>query len=160
MGADIKKENECFQKDYDKLYAEGNWNKDKLEAMKNYKKLIYYNLAIDAMENGQGFPGSQYLEPPQEMRNMNNSGFGNIPHYPRGGSGMYYDSNPMPNRMMPWDNGNRYHDNMNASGRRYYDDKKKDILHTLHHMMDDTEDHKKKDALKFVIDVLESEQLM
>ncbi len=153
MGADIKKENECFQKDYDKLYAEGNWGKDKLEAMKNYKKLIYYNLAIEAMENGQGFPGSQYLEYPQEM---NNRGYGRMNTSQRGGAGMYYDHNPMDASVMPWENGNRYYDNMNGSGRRYYDDKKKNVIHKLHYMMDNTDDSERKDALKFAIDMLES----
>ena len=61
MSADIKRENESFQQDYNKLYAKGAWGKDELDMMKNLKKLIYYNLAIEAMEEGQGHPGKGHL---------------------------------------------------------------------------------------------------
>ena len=59
--SDIQKENECFQQDYEELYARGKWNGDELDRMKNYKKLIYYNLAIEAMQNGEGRPGKGHL---------------------------------------------------------------------------------------------------
>ncbi len=159
MGADIKKENECFQKDYDKLYAKGTWSKDDLEAMKNYKKLIYYNLAIDGMENGQGFPGSEYTDYQPDMRMMNNGGYGRQNSNNRGGSGMGYGAYPMNgmnNMNMPWESGNRFYDNMGGSGRRYYDDEKKNAIHKLHHMMDNTDDPERKNALRLAINELES----
>lgn len=152
--ADIMKENECFQKDYDKLYAEGSWNKDKLDMMKNLKKLIYYNLAIEGMQNGAGFPGSEHMDDMSFRRGRNpmNGQYmsRDMGRGMNGGSGMYYPS---------YMDGNSWDDRiygMNMSGRRYYDSEKEKAIHKLHHMMENEDNAEKKNALKLAITELES----
>lgn len=145
--ADIMKENECFQKDYDKIYAKGQWTKEDLENMKNYKKLIYYNMAINGMENGGGFPGSEYID----MNGTNSFRRGRNPMNGQymsrdmgmNGSGLYYP---------------QYMDGMNMSGRRYYDSEKEKAIHKLHHMMENEDNAEKKNALKMAVTVLEEQK--
>ena len=150
--ADIMKENECFQKDYNKMYDKGTWNKDELEMMKNLKKLIYYNLVIDAMENGGSYPGSEHMP---EMsfrrgRNMNNGRFmSRDMYYPPYMDGNSWD---MDGRM---NSGRNYYDNNGSSGRNYYDSEKEKAIHKLHHMMENEDNVEKKNALKMAIMELE-----
>jgi len=148
MGDTMKKENECFQKDYDKLYAKGSWNKDEISMMKDLKKLIYYNLVIDAMENGDEYPGSEYMP---DMRNsfasrgrMRNSmgQYTSGGMYGNGGYGMYYPHYMDENS---WDNA------MGTSGRRYYDSEKEKAMHQFHKMLENTDDPERKSALNFAI---------
>lgn len=152
MAEDVMKEVECFQKDYDKLYAKGTWNKDELSMMKDYKKLIYYTLVIDSMKNGNGYPGEEYMPngmSGRRMRNPMNGQYmsGNMyQDMGRNGSGTYYH---------PYMDGNMYYDGMNTSGRRYYDSEKEKAIHKLHHMMDNTDDSERKNALKFALNELE-----
>ena len=161
--ADIMKENECFQKDYDKIYAKGQWTKEDLENMKNYKKLIYYNMAINGMENGGGFPGSEYMD----MNETNSFRRGRNPmngqymsrdmgSYNGGmnGSGLYY---PQYMDGNSW-NGRGSYDGMNMSGRRYYDSEKEKAIHKLHHMMENEDNAEKKNALKMAVTVLEEQK--
>lgn len=137
MGYDIRKENECFEKDYEKLYSKGSWNKDEIAMMKDYKKLIYYNLVIDAMQNGGDYPGSEYMP---DMRNSYARG--------RDSMGRFTSGNMSRNMYYPdWD--------MNMSGRRYYDSEKEKAIHKLHHMMENTDDAERKSALNFAIHELE-----
>lgn len=150
--ADIMKENECFQKDYNKMYDKGTWNKDELEMMKNLKKLIYYNLVIDAMENGGSYPGSKYI-PEMSFRrgsNMNNGRFmSRDMYYPPYMDGNSWD---MDGRM---NSGRNYYDNNGSSGRNYYDSEKEKAIHKLHHMMENEDNVEKKNALKMAIMELE-----
>lgn len=156
MAENIMKENECFQKDYDKLYAKDVWSKDDLEQMKDLKKLMYYNLVIDAMENGGEYPGSEHMPEMSYARGRNRMGqftsgnngmtYGNW--NANNASGMYYPEYPMMN-------GNRYYDGMNTSGRRYYDSERENAIHMLHHMMEDTDDKEKKSKLKLILSELE-----
>lgn len=139
MAEDVMKEVECFQKDYDKLYAKGTWNKDELSMMKDYKKLIYYSLVIDSMKNGTGYPGEEYMPNGMSGRRMRNPM-----------NGQYMSGN-----MYPYMSGNMYYDGMNTSGRRYYDSEKEKAIHKLHHMMDSTDDPERKNALKFALNELE-----
>ncbi len=150
MGEQCKKENMAFQQDYDKMFAKGTWSPQEIDAMKNLKKLIYYNLAIEAMEEGQGHPGAGHLPEMSYARGRNAMGqytsgngddwegrSGHHPYYPDMGSGMYYDG-------------------MNdRSGRRYYDSEKEKAIHKLHHMMDNTDDPERKNALKIALNELE-----
>lgn len=146
MGAEMKRQNEQFQEDFDKIFAKGTWTKDEIAMMKDLKKLIYYNKVICAMDEGGEYPGSEHMPDMSYAR-------GNQRHNPMNGqfmsngSGIYYPDYPMMN-------GNRYYD-MNSSGRRYYDDEKKNALHKLHHMMDMEENPEKKNALKIAINELE-----
>ena len=147
MGEQCKEENKTFQQDYEKMYAKGNWTPQEVSMMKDLKKLIYYNLVIDAMENGNGYPGDKYMPDMSYARGRNSMGqftsgdnwdrmSGNYPHYPDMG-GMYYDG-------------------MNdRSGRRYYDSEKEKAIHKLHHMMDNTDDPERKNALKIALNELE-----
>lgn len=134
MGADIRKENETFQADYDKLYAKGAWDKDALCMMKDLKKLIYYNLVIDGMQNGQGFPGSEHMGDMSYARG-------------RDGMGRYTSGDISREYRDPWDR--------EYSGRRYYDSEKEKAIHKLHHMMENTDDPERKNALKIAINELE-----
>jgi hypothetical protein len=134
MGADIRKENETFQADYDKLYAKGAWDKDALCMMKDLKKLIYYNLAIEGMQNGQGFPGSEHMGEMSYARGRDSLG-----RYTSGDMSREYRD--------PWDR--------EYSGRRYYDSEKEKAIHKLHHMMENTDDPERKNALKIAINELE-----
>lgn len=148
MGEQCKKENMAFQQDYDKMFAKGTWSPQEIDAMKNLKKLIYYNLAIEAMENGQGHPSDGYLPEMSYARGRNAMGqftsgdnwdnrSGHYPYYPDMGGGMYYDGMN------------------NSSGRRYYDSEKEKAIHKLHHMMDNTDDPERKNALKIALNELE-----
>ena len=145
MGADIKRQNEVFQADYDKIYAKGTWTDSEVARMKDYKKLIYYNLAVCAMEEGEGHPGEGYLpemsgargRDPMTGRYMSrDSGLDNWNH---SGSGMYYDGG-------------------NSSYRRYYDGEKEKAVHQLHRMMENTDDPERKNALRFAITMAEQQR--
>lgn len=180
MGADYKKENECFEKDYDKIYAKGAWNKDELSMMKDLKKLMYYNLVIDAMENGGEYPGSEYMDNMGNMsfrrgRNQNNGqfmsrdmsrGYGNMGYGAGGsdgGSGMYYPPYMDMNSYAGGGGGRGSNAGggrgsggwENSSGRRYYDSEKEKALHQFHKMMENTDDPDRKSALNFAIHELE-----
>lgn len=159
MGESLMKENECFQKDYDKLYAKGAWNKDEISMMKDFKKLIYYNLVIDAMKNGEEYPGSEHMPEMSYRRGrnpMNGQYMSMDMRGMNGGSGMYYPPY-MDNSYDNWNNGsgNRYYDDMRSSGRRYYDSEKEKAIHKLHHMMENEDNAEKKNALKLAITELE-----
>lgn len=152
MAENTMKEVECFQKDYDKLYAKGSWNKDEIAMMKDLKKLIYYSLVIDSMQNGNGYPGEEYMPEGMSGRRMRNPMNG---QYMSGymyrdmghnGSGMYH---------YPYMDGNMYYDDMRTSGRRYYDSEKEKAIHKLHHMMENEDNAEKKNALKLAITELE-----
>lgn len=141
MGEQCKKENMAFQQDYDKLFQKGTWNPQEIDAMKNLKKLIYYNLAIEAMEEGQGHPGAGHLPEMSYARGRNAMGQytsgDSHPYYPDMGSGMYYDG-------------------MNdRSGRRYLDSEKEKAIHQLHHMMDNTDDPARKSAINYALKMIE-----
>lgn len=183
MGStDIKSQNECFERDYRKLYDEGSWNKDKIAMMKDLKKLIYYNLVIEAMENGGEYPGSEYM-PEMSFRRGRNpmngqfmsrdmayGGYGNMGYGANDGrgSGMYYPQpyggygdggsngggNSGANNGGGGGRGSGGWDN--SSGRRYYDSEKEKAIHKLHHMMENTDDAERKNALKIAITELES----
>lgn len=155
--ADVMKENECFLKDYNKLYDKGTWNKDEIAMMKDLKKLIYYNLVIDAMQNSGDYPGSEHMPEmsyrrgrnpmngqymSRDMRSMDNWNGMN------GGSGMYYPQDYMGDNNWSWGG--------NMSGRRYYDSEKEKAIHKLHHMLENEDNAEKKNALKLAITELES----
>ena len=141
MGEQCKKENMAFQQDYDKLFQKGTWNPQEISAMKDLKKLIYYNLAIEAMEEGQGHPGAGHLPEMSYARGRNAMGQytsgDSHPYYPDMGGGMYYDG-------------------MNdRSGRRYLDSEKEKAIHQLHHMMDNTDDPARKSAINYALKMIE-----
>lgn len=157
MGADIKRENEAFLADYKKVYDKGTWSLEDLTRMKEYKKLIYYNLAICAMEDGDGFPGSEHLTAGARGRNpmgqfTSGNRWGNPDYSDMGyGTGMGH---------YPWETGNRYYDDMEGtSGRRYYDSEKKKTLHKLHSMLENTDDPERRSALEFAINVMEHDKM-
>ena len=137
MGEQCKEKNRTFQQDYEKMYAKGTWSPQEVAMMKDLKKLIYYNLVIDAMENGNGYPGDKYMSDMSYARGRNSMGqFTSGDNWDRM-SGMYYDG-------------------MNdRSGRRYYDSEKEKAIHKLHHMMDNTDDPERKNALKIALNELE-----
>ena len=154
MGEQCMKENAAYQQDYDKMFAKGTWSPQEISMMKDLKKLIYYNLAIDAMENGQGHPGEGHLPEMSYARNRNAMGqftsgtgsyggdnwdnrSGHYPYYPDMGGGMYYDGMN------------------NSSGRRYYDSEKEKAIHQLHHMLDGTDDPARKSAINFALKMIE-----
>lgn len=168
MGDQVKQQNEAFEKDFNTLYAKSTWTKDDIAQMKDLKKLIYYNKVICAMDEGGEYPGSDYM-PETAMsyrrgRNQYNGQFmsrdggsyngggsvygmsNNGGGYNNGGSGVYYPDNPMWNAQS-WSN--------NTSGRRYYDSEKEKAIHKLHHMMENTDDPERKNALKIAINELE-----
>lgn len=156
MAENFKKENECFQKDYDKLYSKGSWNKDEITMMKDLKKLMYYNLVIDAMENSGDYPGSEYMPEMSYRRGRNpmNGQFISRDMSRDMGSGMYYPPYMDGNSWGGSYNNNSYND-MRSSGRRYYDSEKEKAIHKLHHMMENEDNAEKKNALKLAITELE-----
>lgn len=149
MGEQCKKENMAFQQDYDKMFAKGNWNPQEISMMKDLKKLIYYNLAIEAMEEGQGHPGAGHLPEMSYARGRNAMG-----QY-TSGNGEDWDGRSGHHPYYP-DMGGMYYNGMNdRSGRRYYDSEKEKAIHKLHHMMDNTDDPERKNALKIALNELE-----
>lgn len=155
MGESMHKENECFQKDYQRIYDKGTWSKDEISMMKDLKKLIYYNLVIDAMENGGSYPGSEHMPEMSFMRGRDAATgryMSRAMNGMNGGSGTYYPPYMDGNS---W-NSQRYDDmGMNTSGRRYYDSEKEKAIHKLHHMMENEDNAEKKNALKLAITELE-----
>jgi len=151
MGDTNKKHVEEFEKDYEKIASKGTWDDKDLERMKNLQKIMYYIELRCAMKEGQEYPGSEYMPDSNMSYAMNYATHGNQMRNPMNGrymgrgSGTYY-----PPYM-----DNRYYDDMGSSGRRYYDDEKKNALHKLHHMMDMEENPEKKSALKVAINELE-----
>ena len=149
MGEQCMKENAAYQQDYDKMFAKGTWSPQEISMMKDLKKLIYYNLAIDAMENGQGHPGAGHLPEMSYARGRNAMG-----QY-TSGNGEDWDRRSGHHPYYP-DMGGMYYDGMNdRSGRRYYDSEKEKAIHKLHHMMDNTDDLERKNALKIALNELE-----
>jgi len=157
MAENAMKEIECFEKDYQKLYDKGSWNKDELAMMKDLKKLVYYTLVIDSMKNGGSYPGEEYMPDGMSGRRMRNpmngqymSGNGMYRGMDHNGSGMYH---------YPYMDGGMYYDgsynDMRSSGRRYYDSEKEKAIHKLHHMMENEDNAEKKNALKLAITELE-----
>ena len=53
---------EKFEADYEKIFSKGVWTREDIENMKDLKKLEYYIKVIDAMDGGEGYPGSEYME--------------------------------------------------------------------------------------------------
>lgn len=158
--ADMMKENECFQKDYQRLYDKGTWNKDEIAMMKDLKKLMYYNLVIDAMENGGSYPGSEHMPEMSYMRGRDAATGRYMSRTMNNGSGLYYppymDGNSWNGNNM--NSSNHYNDGMNMSGRRYYDSEKEKAIHKLHHMMENEDNAEKKNALKLAVTVLEEQK--
>lgn len=162
MGADIKRENECFQQDYDKLYAKGTWTPEEVKTMKDLKKLIYYNLAIQAMEKGSGYSDEEYSPEMSYARGRSNRS-GMHPYFPDGGSGMYYDGGGNGRSGNYYDGGNGngrsgtgyYDGGSDRSGRRYYDGEKEKAMKQLHRMMENSDDPERRNALRMAIQELE-----
>jgi len=149
MGEQCKKENMAFQQDYDKLFQKGNWNPQEIDAMKNLKKLIYYNLAIESMEEGQGHPGAGHLPEMSYARGRNGMG-----QY-TSGNGEDWDGRSGHHPYYP-EMGGMYYDGMNdRSGRRYLDSEKEKAVHQLHHMMDNTDDPARKSAINYALKMIE-----
>lgn len=151
MGAEMDRQNDAFQKDYDKIYAKGTWTKEDIETMKDLKKLIYYNKVICAMDEGGEYPGSEHMPDARMSYAQGRDAMGRYTSGTMGrsdGSGMHY-----PQYM--YDNGRNYWDDSWASGRRYYDSEKEKAIHKLHHMMENTDDPERKNALKIAINELE-----
>lgn len=140
MGDTNKKHIEEFEKDYEKIASKGVWDDKELERMKNLQKIMYYIELRCAMKEGQEYPGSEYMPEP-------------VMSYARGrdGMGRFTSGNRYMGRSY-----DMYYDDMGMSGRRYYDDEKKNALHKLHHMMDMEENPEKKNALKIAINELET----
>ena len=151
MGHEIKKQNDDFQADFDKIYAKGTWTKDEISMMKDLKKLIYYNKVICAMDEGTEYPGSDHMPDMSEMsfrrgRNPMNGQYMSRDMYRDGG---YNNSNSGMYHYPDWPN------SYDMSGRRYYDSEKEKAIHKLHHMMENTDDPERKNALKIAINELE-----
>lgn len=139
MGDMNMKHLEEFEKDFEKIASKGVWDDKDLCKMKDLQKIMYYMEVRDAMKEGQAYPGSEYM--PEDSRS-----------YARGRDSMGRFTSG--NRYMGR-NYDMYYDDMGSSGRRYYDDEKKNALHKLHHMMDMEENPEKKNALKIAINELE-----
>ena len=157
MGPQEKRQIEVFEKDFDTLFskhAAGQaWNKDEIAQMKDLKKLIYYTKVICAMDEGEDYPGEEYLE---ERR-------GGSGRRGRGMDGRYVSRDGKPGVVSGtyhhpmWDyNDHRYYDSDEMSGRRYYDDAKKDAVRKLRNKWESTDDEGLKNALKLAIDNLET----
>ena len=129
MTDECKREIETFKQDYQKLYAKGQWKPEEISMMKDLKKLIYYSLAIEAMESGEGHPGEGHLPEMSYARGRNRMG-----QY-TSGNGMYYDD-------------------MGHSGRMYYDSEKERAIHQLQRMHDNTDDPERRNALRTAIEEL------
>ena len=148
MGAQAKQQIEAFEKDFNTLYAKGTWAPQDISQMKDLKKLIYYTKVICAMDEGDEYPGSEHMPDTRSYtpgRDPVNGRYVSRDMMPRG-SGTYYH---------PYMNGGMYYDDMNASSRRYYDSEKEKAIHKLHHMMENTDDPERKNALRFAINELE-----
>lgn len=163
-GIDQKKYEE-LESDFNKILSKGQWKAEDYCTMKDIQKILYYIDVRKAMQEGEGYPGSEYMPDGMSFRRGRNSVNGQYMSRDMGGSGTYYPPYMDENS---WDNrgsynggrggngsGNRYYDGMGMSGRRYYDSEKEKALHKLHHMMENTDDAERKNALKLAINELE-----
>lgn len=135
MGDNMHHFIEKYEADFNKIASKDVWSKDDIAMMKDLQKLMYYMEVRCAMKDGEEYPGSEYMP---EMSRGSGRGRDSMGRYTSGN--MYYPPN--------------YYMN-DASGRRYYDDAKKDAIHKLHHMMENTDDEGRKSALKLAIQELE-----
>ena len=150
MDESMKKTRERLMDEFRQASSAEKWTKDCVEMMKNLLKAIYYIDVISAMDEGNEYPGSEYMPGPgnsytrgrqnrnamgQFSRTGMNNGSG---HYP-----MYY--------MNSYNNG--YRNGM--SGRRYYDDEMGNIVHKLEHMMDNEMNPEKRMALQEILGELQ-----
>ena len=148
MGAQAKQQIEAFEKDFNTLYAKGTWTPQDISQMKDLKKLIYYTKVICAMDEGDEYPGSEHMPDTRSYtrgRDPVNGRYVSRDMMPNG-SGMYHH---------PYMDGGMYYDDMNSYSRRYYDSEKEKAIHKLHHMMENTDDPERKNALRFAINELE-----
>lgn len=166
MDQSTKNQIECFEKEYGKIYSEGpeKWNKDKLDAMKNLQKIMYYLEVRCAMKDNGEYPGSEYMRGGENSyargrdamtgrfisRNNSMDGRRSGHYYPPYEDEMpyYNDSNGRSNE------GGR--NNMGSSGRRFYDSERQKALSRLRQMTANEEGEKKR-ALDMAIMALESE---
>lgn len=155
MGSIDWKKYEELESDFNKILSKGEWKTEDFCKMKDIQKILYYIDAREGMKNGQGFPGSEYLDGGEgdmsfrRGRNPMNGRYisrdaGRNMNGMNNGSGTYYPP---------------YMDGMNMSGRRYYDSEREKALHKLHHMMDNTDDPERKSALNFAIKTVEEHNM-
>lgn len=144
MDESMKKTRERLMDEFRQASSAEKWTKDCVEMMKNLLKAIYYIDVISAMDEGNEYPGSEYMPGSGNSYARGRQNRNSMGQYTR--SGTY----PM-NYMNSYNNG--YRNNM--SGRRYYDDEMGNIVHKLEHMMDNEMNPEKRMALQDIIGELQ-----
>ena len=144
MDESMKKTRERLMDEFRQASSAEKWTKDCVEMMKNLLKAIYYIDVISAMDEGNEYPGSEYMPDSGNSYARGRQNRNSMGQYTR--SGNY----PM-NYMNSYNNG--YRNNM--SGRRYYDNEMGNIVHKLEHMMNNEMNPEKRMALQDIIGELQ-----
>ena len=129
-----KKLLEKFDADFHKISSKEMWEPCDITLMKDLQKLMYYIEVRAAMKDGdRQYPGYEYIEDDMSYRGRDSMG--------RFTSGRMHG---------------RYYDDMNSSGRRYYDSEKDNVANYLHRMMDSENRPEMKNAMQAVLRELEA----
>ena len=145
----MKKARERLMDEFRQASSADKWTKECVEMMKNLLKSVYYIDVICAMENGNEYPGSEYM-PTNSFANRNRNSMGQFTSggYDNRGSGTY----PMYPNMNAY---NSYRDG-NMSGRRYYaSEDMGDAVHKLEHMMNNEMNPEKRMAMQEVLNSIQ-----
>lgn len=147
MEESMKKTRERLMSEFHQASSNDTWTKECIELMKNLLKSIYYIDVINAMEEGNEYPGSEYMPSNSFARggNRNRNAMGQYTSgdYMDRGSGTY----PMYPRMSM---GTGYMGNI-GSGRMYYSDEMGNVVHKLEHMMNTEMNPEKRMAIQEVL---------
>lgn len=149
MDDSMKKTRERLMDEFRQASSAQTWTKECIEMMKNLLKNVYYIDVICAMEDGNEYPGSEYMPETGASFARGGQRRNSMGQYSRNGSydnrGYSYGHYPM-NYGMYRDGG--------MSGRRYYDDEMGSAVHELEQMMNNEANPEKRMALQKILDDL------
>lgn len=139
MDESMKKARERLMDEFRQASSAEKWSKECIELMKNLLKSVYYIDVICAMEDGEDYPGSDYMPDRSYARSAQRRNA--MGQYSRNGSYGAYPSNSY--------NGSYRRDGM--SSRKYYDNEMGNAIHKLEHMMETEMNPEKRMAIQEIL---------
>lgn len=139
MDESMKKTRERLMDEFRQASSAQTWTKECIEMMKNLLKSVYYIDVICAMEDGNDYPGSDYMPETGASFARGGQHRNTMGQYSRNGS---------------YDNRSYYPMSYGMSGRRYYDDEMGSAVHELERMMNSEGNPEKRMALQRILDDL------
>ena len=154
MDESMKKARERLMDEFRQASSAEKWTPECITLMKNLLKNVYYIDVICAKEDGEEYPGSEYMPEASYARGQRRNAMG---QYSRNGS---YDGRPISGNypslgMYPMNSyNNSYNDSYRRggmSGRRYYDNEMGNIVHKMEHMMETETNPEKRMAIQEIL---------